>query len=921
MKRLCALILALMLLLSVTALASVTPSVDKTTVSAGDTVKVAVNLDAPIENVYGFDYRVYFNDELFDYVNAESVAGDAISGVQVSPNALTDNGSKYVKIQYYDTEGTGKTVNAGTLYTIAFKAKTDISEDSSAGFELKKKYALDSSSTPITGETVEVPEDKAKLNVAVQPKSNDPLLKLSSATGEQGKEVTLELSVENNPGIIATMVELSYDSDKLELVKVEDKKVLTGYITSEYVTANPYKIGWDGTSATADYVDDAVLAICTFKIKEDAEPGETDVKLEFKTKFYDFNLDTVEFEIQNGKITITEPPVVSVESVTLDKTTAEMKLGGETLSLTATVNPENATDKTIVWTSDNEDVATVADGVVTAVGVGSAKITATAGEKSTSCVVKVKRSASKGYTVELLEDQSINFGDNANVRIQVGVGEDDTRTTYNAVDMELNYDSEKLSYTGETKIGDVVIDDDGQGTLKLVRYGSNVNVGETLVTLKFTAKDSGEAKVKFVSAKVDESANAIDKDAPDATMIYDNVVITIGGYKVNLGDDFTGDAITTPGSDYTFTGKDTDHYNYSEVKATINGDEVDVTDNGDGSYTIKAEDITGDITITGTKTGKKYAVTITGEDTTGANEAQYGVDYTFNINKESGHTYTIDANVAYTDNGDGSYTIAGNVITKPITIDVTKTKDGGENPPTPSTETDITITGVTAEEVVGGLSQKATNGQDFTLTLNKDAAYDYEVKAGETEINANDDGTYTIPGSMLDGTPLTVTITKTIAKPNVEVVEYLKLKEAEGEASGKSMWLVLATGKPVEGNVYSFNGNAMFTSEKYEGAYCYLMISEKTIDEVKTEAAALIDQKAGTAEAVSYNGDVNKTSLTDINDAQLVYDMYQAKYVDFETLTVENFLRADMDGSKNITVKDAATIVASVHTEFQVDAG
>ena len=134
------------------------------------------------------------------------------------------------------------------------------------------------------------------------------------------------------------------------------------------------------------------------------------------------------------------------------------------------------------------------------------------------------------------------------------------------------------------------------------------------------------------------------------------------------------------------------------------------------------------------------------------------------------------------------------------------------------------------------------------------------------------------------------------------------------------MWLVLVSGKPVDGNVYSFDGNAMFTSQKYDGAYCYLMISGKTIDEVREAAAVLVDQKVGTAEAVVYEGDVNKTAAVDINDAQLVYDMYKAeKYQDFTTVTVESFLRADMDGSKSITVKDAAEIVAKVHSEFPVE--
>lgn len=79
---------------------------------------------------------------------------------------------------------------------------------------------------------------------------------------------------------------------------------------------------------------------------------------------------------------------VEVESVTLNKTELEL-VEEEHETLTATVLPENATDKTVTWSSSDEAVATVADGVVTAVKAGTATITATAGDKSASCIVTV----------------------------------------------------------------------------------------------------------------------------------------------------------------------------------------------------------------------------------------------------------------------------------------------------------------------------------------------------------------------------------------------------------------------------------------------------------------------------------------------------------------------------------------------------
>ena len=75
-------------------------------------------------------------------------------------------------------------------------------------------------------------------------------------------------------------------------------------------------------------------------------------------------------------VTVTEPPTVSVTSVTLDKTSLTLDVGGSD-TLTATVKPDDASNKAVTWSTSNEKVATVQDGVVTAVGAGKATITAT----------------------------------------------------------------------------------------------------------------------------------------------------------------------------------------------------------------------------------------------------------------------------------------------------------------------------------------------------------------------------------------------------------------------------------------------------------------------------------------------------------------------------------------------------------------
>lgn len=83
---------------------------------------------------------------------------------------------------------------------------------------------------------------------------------------------------------------------------------------------------------------------------------------------------------------------VAIESISLDKTSITIA-EGSSYTLVATINPSDSTDKTIIWSSDNEDVATVKDGKVTAISAGTATITASTadGEHTATCKVTVTK--------------------------------------------------------------------------------------------------------------------------------------------------------------------------------------------------------------------------------------------------------------------------------------------------------------------------------------------------------------------------------------------------------------------------------------------------------------------------------------------------------------------------------------------------
>ena len=99
-------------------------------------------------------------------------------------------------------------------------------------------------------------------------------------------------------------------------------------------------------------------------------------------------IDDLKLTDENPITPASEP--VPVTGVTLDKTAVTNAKVGDSITLVATVAPENATDKTVTWETSDAEVATVANGVVTILKAGTVTITAKAGEHSATCAITVK---------------------------------------------------------------------------------------------------------------------------------------------------------------------------------------------------------------------------------------------------------------------------------------------------------------------------------------------------------------------------------------------------------------------------------------------------------------------------------------------------------------------------------------------------
>ena len=126
--------------------------------------------------------------------------------------------------------------------------------------------------------------------------------------------------------------------------------------------------------------------------------------------------------LEIGKIPSEKPDIVPVSSIVLSKSALTLK-EKESIVLTAKINPENATDKVITWSSSNSAIVSVKDGHIQAKAPGTAIITAKAGDKTATCTVTVKKDVPKEIQVTSIsinsKDLTMTTGDS--IRLQAKV--------------------------------------------------------------------------------------------------------------------------------------------------------------------------------------------------------------------------------------------------------------------------------------------------------------------------------------------------------------------------------------------------------------------------------------------------------------------------------------------------------------------
>lgn len=539
-----------------------------------------------------------------------------------------------------------------------------------------------------------------------------------------------------------------------------------------------------------------------------------------------------------------------------------------------------------------------------------------------------------GYTVSMGADQQVAAGQQVRIPVTVASGEKGI-TGFNAYDMTFTYDPAAL--TLNTKTGDAanLTVEDNNGTVRVRRYGDAVPLGEALA-LQFTAKATATSTVKLTNAKFDLDANSINFDAPEATISDADTVVNANNFTVTLPDAFTSDEtrLVPKGGSFTFKPVDS-HYTYTfTVKM---GDTVTegLTFGANDTYTI--ENISGNVEVTYTgKTPKQYDVTyridedVEQDVTKGPETVTYLNDYSFVVTPRAGYSYrviyevdngdpfvhTVIAVPTANDDGTLTYTIPGKEIVGGVKIWISANTESG---------IPVVFTGNGAEDAASGNASSMGKNMPYYFTLNQRESCDYTVTAyyqplstptaskRPATVRSLGNGKYVVEAVNYNDDlyvyarswNLVVKVEKVShSAEEVTVSKYLELND-------KTMMLVTVKGTPEGGSAFTYDGNTMYKVEGYgTDRYAWLVIVDKGQTLTQEEAAAKVAiSAADNVVTITPSFDVNRTGKVDVNDAQLVYDMYNGAYSDFTKVSVEKFLRADVNATKVVDHTDAVAIV------------
>lgn len=415
-----------------------------------------------------------------------------------------------------DSNGTIKGIKANSSATITVTSANNISDSITVTVEAAKPTSIsfsESNKTMYVGDTLTLkptilPAEAASDKLAWST-TNSYVVSVSGGVLTAKKEGTAKITVRTTSDKIATCqitvkavepTSVSINNTKAT-IKIGDTITLTSTVNPKNASQN---VTWSSSNTNIATVSNGIV---TAKAVGSA---------------------TITVKTSNGKTATCNVTVTPIEvtSIALNKTSATLKVG-ENTSLSVTYTPSNATTKSVTWTSDNNSIATVSNGVVTAKSVGSAVITAkTSNGKTATCKVTVNPIDVTSISLNETE-KTIEQGKTATIYATVSPSNatvktikwSSSNTSVATIDTNGKITAKSAGSTtitatsnnGKTATCKIIVPEVAVTSISLSKTSASINIGDT-VALTATINPENAANKSIIWAVDDKSIATVDNN-------------------------------------------------------------------------------------------------------------------------------------------------------------------------------------------------------------------------------------------------------------------------------------------------------------------------------------------------------------------------------------------------------------------------
>ena len=287
----------------------------------------------------------------------------------------------------------------GTLASLSFKAKDNAVGSADVAVSVNQSSTFDIDFNDVIFETI-----KGTVSINSETGELVPAITVSSLTADTGSTVEVPIIMENNPGVAAVSLDVTYDNTKLSLASVEDGKILgtSTFLSGKDLTMVPYTLNWDDLSSENN-TGNGTLAVLTFNVL-DSDATDTSIKVSVNQKStFNVDFEDVVFETHEGLITINE----SSQDSTTTSTSTTTTTSDTTTTSTTTTTSDTTTTSTTTTTSDTTTTSTT-----TTTSDTTTSTSATSSNATTTATTSETITTTEDATISVTPYELTNWAEN-----------------------------------------------------------------------------------------------------------------------------------------------------------------------------------------------------------------------------------------------------------------------------------------------------------------------------------------------------------------------------------------------------------------------------------------------------------------------------------------------------------------------------